>query len=258
MSGNTMVSTVTQQRNNLMPNDTLNTSNAKLPANNVVNLFTQQTVAPPEQARAIQLHAETSGIRMLYSAPDKPERLVAVPILCWVLREDGNITALLPWLDDIIDCESIEQQYQVSWEGFYNPHNEEIFYAAPDQVAAILQTAARFIAPSNYNSVSAEATIVQEIIDPIGTHALMINDACDAFVLTTVISWTLDSNGALQAMLADHDAIEKFPVLPGDNCLYSAHSDKNFKCFFQRDIAEQIREQNPETLQAIEKLFAAE
>jgi len=253
-----MVSTVTQQKEYLMPNDTLNTNSASLPANNVVNLFTQQPVSSSAHNRIIQLYPETNGIRMLYSAPDKPERLVAVPVLCWVLKEDGEITALLPWLDDIIDCESIEQQYQISWEGFYNPLNEEIFYDTPAQAQAILQVSARYIAPSNYNSASATATVIQEIIDPIGTHALMINDSCDAFVLTSVISWQLDSDGAIQAMLADNEAIEKFPVLPGDSCLYPASSDKNFKCFFQRDIAEQIREQNPETLQAIENLFAAE
>jgi hypothetical protein len=45
------------------------------------------------------------------------------------------------------------------------------------------------------------------------------------------------------------------PVLPGDDCLFSADEDTDFKCFFQRDIAEQIRIQNPETMEAIEELF---
>jgi hypothetical protein len=44
--------------------------------------------------------------------------------------------------------------------------------------------------------------------------------------------------------------------VPGDDCLYVASSSENFRCYFQRDIAEQIRVRNPETMAAIEKLLS--
>lgn len=242
-----------------MPSNTYNTSNNQKATSNVVNLFTQQTIQPKATPRIIRVCAELSGIRMLYSNDDNSERLVAVPILCWALTEGGEIIGLVPWLDEVIDCETVEENFQVKWEGFYNHHTEEIFFHPPEESAAILTTSARFIEsyelPSKGSSSHQASAIIQEFADPIGTHALLVNPQSDSLLLTSVISWTLNSNGQLHAMLADDTQIEKLPVLPSDNCLYDAHSDESFKCFFQRDIAEQIREQNPETMQAIEKLF---
>lgn len=232
---------------------------------NVINLFTGAPVDSEEATRIVRVCAETNGARMLYATLDQPERLVAVPILCWALLEDGTVSGMVPWLDEVLPCLEIEQKYSISWEGYYCAYAEEFFFDPPAEITAQLGIAARFngtllrtVVSSGSPIAYAESDdwqIVQEIPDPIGTHALLLNEQSDQLVLTSVISWTLDDCGRLHGMLADDSSIEKLPVLPGDNCLFCAEEDSHFKCFFQRDIAEQIRLQNPETMQAIEQLF---
>ena len=60
-------------------------------ASNVVNLFTGKTVSAESQYQITHLCPETRCTRMLYSNPRKPDRLIAIPILCWGLRLDGEV-----------------------------------------------------------------------------------------------------------------------------------------------------------------------
>lgn len=230
----------------------------QLPSN-VVNLFTGLSpVSSVDTTKIVRIVPETSGIRMLYANADQPDRLIAVPILCWGLDDTGNITGLVPWLDEILPCEAVAEKYNVLWEGYYDIENEDIFFEADEETVARLTLAARFETHTNRAIVvdNEEKAITQEVADPVGTHALLLTSSNDSLLLTSVVSWVLDEDGVIHGMLADDNAIEKLPVLPGDNCLYSADQVDNFRCFFQRDIAEQIRTQNPETLEAIEQLFA--
>lgn len=228
-------------------------------SSNVISLFTGQSVeTSAESARIVRIVPEISGIRMLYANVDQPQRLVAVPILCWALDDAGNITGLVPWLDEILPCGAVAEKYSVFWEGYYDPDTEEIFFEASEEVVGQLILSARYDRRMNrtIDIDSQSRMVVQEIADPVGTHALLLASNNDSLLLTSVVSWILDETGCLHGMLADDSAIEKLPVLPGDNCLFSAAEAENFRCYFQRDIAEQIRTQNPETLEAIEQLFA--
>lgn len=226
---------------------------------NVISLFTGQSVeTSSESARIVRIVPEISGTRMLYANVDQPQRLVAVPILCWGLDDAGNVTGLVPWLDEILPCSAVAEKYSVIWEGYYDADTEEIFFEASEEVVGQLTLSARYDRQMNrvIDIDSRSRMVVQEIADPVGTHALLLASNNDSLLLTSVVSWILDDEGCLHGMLADDDAIEKLPVLPGDNCLFSAAQAENFRCYFQRDIAEQIRTQNPETLEAIEQLFA--
>lgn len=232
---------------------------AQTAGSNVVNLFTREpTVSNSSFSKIIRIVPETSGVRMLYANADQPNRLIAVPILCWGLDDSGGIRGLVPWLDEILPCEAIAEKYNVLWEGYYDIENDDIFFEASDEITSRLQLAARFECTTNrYILVGDEEKFVtQELADPVGTHALLLTTSNDSLLLTSVVSWVLDEDGVIHGMLADDNAIEKLPVLPGDDCLYTADQVENFRCFFQRDIAEQIRTQNPETLEAIEQLFA--
>lgn len=267
--------------------------------NNVINLFTGRCVEEQASKSIIQVCPESSGIRMLYSSHHAPERLIAVPLLCWGLRADGEVVGLVPWINEIADCTTIDENLDVSWEGYYLTDSDTIFYDAPEQIVAQLATAMRFNEhyvedastdtatdrdiPVFIKAVEADVTqdiggttvstssttesttgeidledipIVQEVPDLIGTHALLVDDEAQTLTLTPVVSWVLDTDGELHGMLVDEDAVEKTPVVPGDECLYVATSNANFRCYFQRDIAEQIRVRNPETMAAIEKLLA--
>ncbi len=288
-------------------------STLQLDNNNVINLFTGLSIAEQASHSIVQTYPENSSIKMLYASPNNPERLIAVPILCWGLRADGEVVGLVPWINEVTDCTTIDQQLDVSWEGYYLQDSDTIFYDAPEAIVAQLATAMRYAEPlvpkpteetetSEANSIATlskkpavvkdevpvfinsplrevkstdngcdfvstendksieieleDVTVVQEIPDLIGTHALLVNDDAQALTLTPVVSWVLDEFGELHGMLVDEDLIDKTPVVPGDDCLYVATSNTHFRCYFQRDIAEQIRVRNPETMAAIEKLLA--
>lgn len=226
---------------------------------NVINIFTgQASISSSVSASIVRIVPEASGIRMLYANVDQPDRLVAVPLLAWALDDCGDIVGLVPWLDEILPCQVVADKFSVLWEGYYCAASDEIFFEPGEEIISQLTLSARYNKPTNKTietGLSQPRTIIQEIADPVGTHALLLNEDNDSLLLTSVISWALDEDGQLHGMLADDNAIDKLPVLPGDACLYSADQAENFRCFFQRDIAEQIRTQHPETLEAIEHLF---
>jgi hypothetical protein len=254
-------------------------SNSTCPANNhnVINLFTGQSNVEAIQYSIIQICPENSGIKMIYANQHQPERLISVPILCWGLRSDGKTVGIVPWVGEISDCTRIDEDYDISWEGYYHQNTGVIFSEPPEAIIAQLATAMRFLSEDNAaNQIaghlpttdSNERNIIQEIPDLIGTHALVlkiddnsnndegIHKETRTLILTPVISWALDLEGEMHGMLVDDNAVEKTPVIQGDDCLYYASSNPNFFCYFQRDIADQIRLRNPETIAAIEKLLS--
>ena len=255
-------------------------SDSTNPANNhnVINLFTGQSMVACPQHSIIQICPETSGIKMIYANHHQPDRLISVPILCWGLRSDGKTVGIVPWVGEITDCTRIDEDYDIRWEGYYLQSTASIFSEPPEVITAQLATAMRFsntedavIHKSTHGSHTDanEITVLQEIPDLIGTHALVLKIESDAdddhrknfqmhrtLVLTPVVSWALDLEGQMHGMLVDEDAVKKTPVVPGDDCLYYALSNPNFFCYFQRDIADQIRLRNPETIAAIEKLLS--
>ena len=254
-------------------------SNSTCPASNhnVINLFTGQSNVEAIQYSIIQICPENSGIKMIYANQHQPERLISVPILCWGLRSDGKTVGIVPWVGEISDCTRIDEDYDINWEGYYHQNTGVIFSEPPEAIIAQLATAMRFLSEDNAaNQIaghlpttdSNEKNIIQEIPDLIGTHALVLkiddnsnNDGgihkeTRTLILTPVISWALDLEGEMHGMLVDDNAVEKTPVIPGDDCLYYASSNPNFFCYFQRDIADQIRLRNPETIAAIEKLLS--
>ena len=243
-----------------MQSETTSTNNN----NNVINLFTGQSIVKSTQSSIIQICPENSGIKMLYANHNRPERLVSVPVLCWGIRNDGETVGVVPWIGEIRDCTRIGETHDISWEGYYLESTGTIFSTPPEPMVAQLATAIRFI-PDNkkrepktpltkQDSVD-EKNIAQEIPDLIGTHALIINADAQSLLLTPVVSWALDQKGEIHGMLVNEDTVEKTPVIPGDDCLYSATSNPKFCCYFQREIAEQIRLGHPETIEAIEKLL---
>jgi len=260
-----------------MKSDSTNAANN----HNVINLFTGRSIVAPIKHSIIQICPETTGIKIIYANHNQPDRLISVPILCWALRSDGKTVGMVPWVGEITDCTRIDEEYDIIWEGYYLQSAGTIFSDPPEAITAQLATAMRFL-PSDLtvnhisghllNTNTNEKNIIQEIPDLIGTHGLVLNTneavndrqesdsvkykAHRTLILTPVISWALDFEGEMHGMLVDEKCVEKTPVIPGDDCLYYASSNPNFFCYFQRDIADQIRLRNPETIAAIEKLLS--
>lgn len=208
---------------------------------NVVDLFTRKPLSNALDNRVIRIAPELDGLEMLYSNSEAPEKLFSIKVLAWGLRRNGDVVGLVPWLDELQACDSIKDDFNGKWEGYYDQGLDEIFYAAPLHKVIELETAADYF---EYQCIG-ELEIIQEIPDSIGTHAAIAHDHLSDITFKTVVSWRLLNNGNLSAMLADDDKVDYTPVLPGDDCLYPAHNNPNFRYFFQHHVANQLKRQVP-------------
>jgi hypothetical protein len=133
------------------------------------------------------------------------------------------------------------------WQGYYDQGIDELFFSAPLHKVIELESAAEYY---DYQCDS-DTEIIQEIPDSIGTHSVLSEDGFQSICLKEVVSWRLLNSGAIEAMLIDEEKMVATPVLPGDDCLYPAEQNPDFRYFFQHNIANKIKSQDPEALAAI-------
>ena len=216
---------------------------------NVIDLFSKKPVA--EADRVMRIAPEFDGLEMLYTNDSSPDRLYSLKIVCWALRESGDVVGMVPWLNRIVPCTEINDPLNGRWEGYRDPGTNDIFYEPPMHKVVELETAAKYYTYENLE----DDHILQEIPDAIGTHAVLTENGFRSFVLIEVLSWRLLAGGRIQAMLVDESEVKSTPVLPGDDCLYAAQDREDFRYFFQHRIANKIKEQDPEALAAISMLI---
>ncbi|CAH0992708.1 hypothetical protein SIN8267_02841 [Sinobacterium norvegicum] len=218
---------------------------------NVVNIFSGRPVCKENDSRIVRLSPECDGISMLYTNNTNNAKLYRMSILCWALRENGQVDALVPWLDNIYPCSELNSPVDGQWEGYYETCSETVFDEPPEHKISSLIHSAEY-----FGTESAEPDdVLQQFADTIGTHALLCERKTNSITLTEVLSWRLLANGSVQAMLIDENKITDTPVLPGDPALYPAGDNPAFKYFFQHHIANQIKSQDPDTLSAISVLL---
>lgn len=219
---------------------------------NVVDIFSGKPLTALHNERIVRLSPEHDGLCMLYSTSKaNPDKLYTMKILCWGIRENGEVVGLVPWLNRILPCDELEDPFFGQFEGYYDIATERIFYHPPPHKVKELETAASYFTFDELD----EETVIQEIPDVIGTHAMLDASDDDSLILTEVLSWRLLQNGDIQAMLVDEESVNATPVLPGDPCLYPAKDNPDFRYFFQHQIANQIKSQDPDALAAIALLF---
>lgn len=242
------------------------------PKDNVIDLFSGEPVSNLGNLQIIRLAPELDGLEMLYSNKLNPGKLFAMKILCWALRRNGEVIGLIPWMDKIIACPDISDPLEGQFEGYYDPGIDESFLEAPVHKVVELETSAEYY---EFESPNAH-DVVQEIPDTIGTHAVFnssenhANDKNATSIDTTashnlthltlkeIISWQLHNDGSLHGMVIDSKKCQNTPVLPGDECLYSATDKETFRYYFQHHIANKIKAQDPEALAAIAMLVEKE
>ena len=217
------------------------------PLDNVIDIFTRKPLSELSNNKLIRIAPELDGLEMLYSNAENPQKLFSIKILAWGLRLSGEVVGLVPWLDELVACDEINDPLNGQWQGYYDQGVDELFFAAPLHKVVELETAADYY---EYQCDS-EREIIQEVPDGIGTHAVLSTDGFHSITLKEVVSWRLLQNGCIQAMLIDDEKVINTPVLPGDSCLYVADKDEDFKYFFQHHIANQLKSQNPEAMAAI-------
>lgn len=217
---------------------------------NVVDIFSGRPWQEPHD-RIIRIAPELDGLEMLYSNDSTPSKLYSLKIVCWALRENGDVVGMVPWLNNITICTEINDPLNGRFEGYRDPGIDDIFYIPPTHKVVELETAAEYYG----SDCTDEDAIIQEIPDTIGTHAVLTDNGFRTFTLMEVLSWRLRGDGVVDGMLVDDQRVESTPVLPGDECLFAAQDHEHFKYFFQHRIANKIKEQDPEALAAISLLI---
>ncbi|MEH6549793.1 MAG: hypothetical protein V7711_12425 [Pseudomonadales bacterium] len=220
-------------------------------AKNVFDIFSGDPLSDCKKDRYIRLSPELDGLCLLYSNNRSPDKLFSMNILCWALRESGEIDALVPWLNDVMPAMELSDEECGNWEGYYDPANEFRFSDPPRHKALELETAAEYFGRARLEKTAT----VQEFADSLGTHALLIQPGCNEITLAEIMSWRLNSDGEIDAMLMDESQVGQTPVLPGDDCLYTAQSQPSFRYFFQHHAANQIKAHEPGALAAIAMLM---
>ena len=228
----------------------MKTSDSGHNMDNVIDLFTGKPYTSLSDTRFIRLSPELDGLEMLYSNEASGEKFFSLKVLCWALRANGEVVGLVPWLDDIVACPEIEDPLNGTFEGYYDPGIDELFFEPPIHKVVELETAAEYY---DYQCDSPK-DIVQEIPDTIGTHAVLSHNGFKSLLLQEVVSWRLHHDGTIYGMIVDEEKVESTPVLPGDNCLYPVQAHTNFRYFFQHHIANKIKSEDPEAMAAISLL----
>ena len=212
----------------------------------VIDLDTMRQKRQARQ-RLIRLSPERDNLEMVYSLASTPEPLYGLPILAWGLRENGDVVGLVPWMETLTPCDQLDDAEYGCFIGYRDPETEELLESPPLHKICELEQAAAYF---DYEE-TLDTTLIQQLPDTLGTHALCIDDKSQPWQLKQVFGWRLYSDGNVEALLADESLAQSTPILPGDACLYPGHSRHKLIYFFQRSIANRIREQDPQTLEAL-------
>ena len=219
-------------------------------ANNVFDIFSGMPINSKIN-RIIRISPELDGLEMLYGN-DNTSRIYSLKIVCWALFENGEVTGMVPWLNGIIPCFILDDPLNGHWEGYRDPGTDDIFFNPPQHKLLELKAASEYFGQDEKSS----EVVIQEIPDCIGTHAVLANKHHKSFMLSEVNSWRLTGDGIIHGMLTDQRLMHSTPVLPGDDCLYSAQKHPHFRYFFQHRIANKLKERDPEALAAISLLMS--
>ncbi|WP_048307408.1 hypothetical protein [Halomonas sp. PR-M31] len=204
--------------------------------------------------RLVRLAPELDGLEMLYHLSSDAKTLYGMPLLAWGLREDGEVVGLVPWMEALTPCHDLDDCEQGCFAGYRDPETDEIFHSAPEHKVFELEHAAAYF---DYEETN-EPTLLQQLPDTLGTHALCLNDDEGPWQLKQVFGWRLYSNGSVESLLVDSTLVDSYPVLAGDDCLYPGRSRHSVVYFFQRAIANRIRQEDPITLEALACMVATD
>jgi hypothetical protein len=220
----------------------------------VVDLFSGQPYSGNDGPFIVRLAAELDGFEALYSdthgTPSPGQEVYSVNILFWALLSDGSVVGMIPWFDQLISCNTLNQPDTGFFLGYLDPGVDELFAAPPEHKRIELESAASYF----HFEPSSEDVIIQELPDTCGTHAIFSADQMQNFNMAEVFSWRLLSNGRVQAMVIHMDDVERWPVLLGDDALMACEDSDDFCCFFQYRMAVKLKQDDTDLKTLLEQL----
>ena len=218
---------------------------------NVIDMFTRKPLDDNEKTKILRLAPENDGMEMLYSNDANPGKLFSMKILCWALTKEGEVDAMIPWLNKVVPARELNDPLNGHWEGYYDKVHDQAFFEPPAHKVAELEMAADYYK----HDLDDENLVLQEIPDIIGTHAVLTEDKFRTIMLIHVTSWRLHNDGRIHAMLADETKIKNTPVLSGDQCLFAAQDHEHFHYFFHHVIANKLKHGDTDALSAFTHLI---
>ncbi len=220
-----------------------------LNSNNVISLCARRNAALQKKTFR-RIAPELDGLEILYGNNANPDKLYSLKIACWSLDSTGKVQGMVPWLNKLMPCTEINDPLDGQWQGYRNPHTNEVFYEAPAYKVEELTASARFYCPKGSDGIA-----TQTIPDSIGTHAALTHDGFKTLTLIEIHSWRLNKQGQIDGMLVDYNQVQSSPVLAGDRSLVEARNHPEFKYFFQHHMANKIKNHDPEAIAAISMLI---
>ena len=227
------------------------TENGSIENANVIDLFTRKPVDDTEKSKIIRLAPENDGMEMLYSNDANPGKLFSMKILCWGLTKDGEVDAMIPWLNKVVSARQLDDPLNGHWEGYYDKVHDQAFFEPHSYKVQELEQAATYFKRDG----DEPDIILQEIPDSIGTHAVLTEDHFRTIMLMHVTSWRLYNDGRMHAMIADEQKVDKTPTLPGDESLFAAQQHEHFHYFFHHLIANKLKQGDPDALSAFSHMI---
>ena len=98
---------------------------------NVIDFFTRKPLSELSDNKLIRIAPELDGLEMLYSNAENPDKLFSIKVLAWGLRTNGEVVGLVPWLDELVACDEINDPLNGQWQGYYDQGVDELFFTAP-------------------------------------------------------------------------------------------------------------------------------
>ena len=95
---------------------------------NVIDMFTRKPLDDNEKTRILRLAPENDGMEMLYSNDANPGKLFSMKILCWGLSRDGEVDAMIPWLNSVVPARQLNDPLNGHWEGYYDKAHDQAFF----------------------------------------------------------------------------------------------------------------------------------
>ena len=68
---------------------------------NVIDLFSGK---PVDQIAddIIRIAPEFDGLEMLYTNDSSPDKLYSLKVVCWCMKESGDVVGMVPWLNKVV------------------------------------------------------------------------------------------------------------------------------------------------------------
>ena len=230
-----------------MGNTTLNCSISHGASNVVcIGITSLNSFRSARSRKILRIVPEHDSNVVLYSSSEGgAERYYTQRIVCWALRESGQVVAIVPWLSRLVASDEIDDPEMGRPLGFYNLNSRRLLYEPPAHKVAELD------AVNTFDDYLLDDRVAAGFIPDNTGVGVLLNIGGDRHTaLCRVIGWKLDSGGQIHALVE----------LEGNRVLVPigasvAGAGLRVSCFIDRNLVVGLRAKDPDALLAVDLLL---